>query len=82
MTRGLEHPTLFNYGVRSFPSFWLITGEGKIAMTPIEIGKLMQAGVDITSIISDRISGKERALVPTPPSENQPSENQPSENQP
>jgi hypothetical protein len=77
MTRGLEHPTLFNYGVRSFPSFWLITGEGKIAMTPIEIGKLMQAGVDITSIISDRISGKERSLVPTPQSENQPSENQP-----
>ncbi|MGY8746903.1 MAG: TlpA family protein disulfide reductase [Pirellulales bacterium] len=75
MTRGFEHPTLFNYGVRIFPSFWLVTGEGKIAMTPSEIGNLMQTGVDFTSIISDRISGKDRSLVPTRQSENQPSKN-------
>ena len=63
-TQGLEHPALFNYGVRSVPSFWLVTGDGKIAMTSLEITTRQQEGVELKSIISDRISGSDRLLVP------------------
>lgn len=64
MTEGLKHPVLFDYGVRSVPSFWLLTGDGRIAMTPNEISLRQQEGVDLKSIVSDRISGKDSASLP------------------
>ncbi len=72
MTQGLEHPVLFNYGVRSVPSLWLLTGNGKIAMTPNEIAARQQEGVDLKSIISDRISGKDRSVTPGNPADKNP----------
>lgn len=72
MTQGLEHPVLFNYGVRSVPSLWLLSGNGKIAMTPSEIALWQQEGVDLKSIISDRISGKKRVLPSNNKSEKSP----------
>ncbi len=62
MTQGLEHPVLFNYGVRSVPSLWLLSGNGKIAMTPNEIALWQQEGIALESIISDRCSGKKLSL--------------------
>jgi hypothetical protein len=66
-TQGLEHPVLFNFGVRSVPSLWLITGDGKIAMTSREIAMRQREGVELKFIISDRISGGDRSLVPRDP---------------
>jgi len=63
-TSGLEHSVLFDYGVRSVPALWLLTGDGKVAMTPNEISMRQQEGVDLKTIISDRISGKDRVLQP------------------
>lgn len=72
MTQGLEHPVLFNFGVRSVPSFWLLTGDGKIAMTSREIAMRQREGVELKSIISNRISGRDRSLVPKDPAEKTP----------
>lgn len=60
---GLENRTLFNYGVRSFPSFWLIDPEGKIAMTQSEFAQAFRNEDDLAVIITNRISGKDS---PTP----------------
>ncbi len=62
-TDGLEDPTLFYYGVRSFPSFWLIDPEGKIAMTQFEFAEAFRFENDLGVIINKRILGKDS---PTP----------------
>ncbi len=71
-TSGLEHPVLFNYGVRSVPAFWLLAGDGRIAMTPNEISMRQQEGVDLKTILSDRIAGKDRDLQPKESSKKNP----------
>ena len=60
---GLENRTLFDYGVRSFPSFWLIDPEGKIAMTQSEFAQAFRNEDDLAVIIANRIVGKDS---PTP----------------
>ena len=60
---GVENRTLFDYGVRSLPSFWLIGQDGKILMSQYEIAQAMRVKPDITTIVSDRIEGKD---APTP----------------
>ena len=60
---GLEHRTLFDYGVRSFPSFWLIDPEGKIAMTQFDFAQAFRSEDDLAVIITNRIIGKDS---PTP----------------
>ena len=62
-TRGVEHRTIFDYGVRSFPSFWLIGPDGKVMMSQYEISQAMRVKPDMITIVEDRISGKD---VPTP----------------
>ncbi len=62
-TGGLEHRTIFDFGVRSYPSFWLIGKEGKILMSQFEIAQAMQNDPNLTLIVSDRIEGKD---APTP----------------
>lgn len=66
-TDGLEHQTLFNYGVRSFPSFWLIDPEGKIVMTQFEFAKAFRTESDLGVIITNRILGKDAPTPATPP---------------
>ncbi len=62
-TDGVEHRTIFDYGVRSFPSFWLIGPDGKVMMSQYEIGQAMRIKPNLETIIEDRITGKD---VPTP----------------
>jgi len=62
-TRGVEHRTIFDYGVRSYPSFWLIGPDGKVMMTQFEVSQAMRIKPDMITIVEDRISGKD---VPTP----------------
>lgn len=62
-TGGLDHPTIFHYGVRSYPSFWLIDKEGQIMMSQYEVAQAMRLKPDMTTIVTDRIEGRD---VPTP----------------
>ena len=68
-TRGVEHRTIFDYGVRSYPSFWLIGPDGKVMMTQFEISQAMRVKPDMITIVEDRISGKD---VPTPATPEEP----------
>ena len=47
----------------AFPSFWLIGQDGKVLMTQYEVAQAMRVKPDITTIVSDRIEGKDE---PTP----------------
>ena len=68
-TDGLAHRTIFDYGVRSFPSFWLIGKDDKTLMNQFEIAHAMRVKPSITVIVSDRIEGKD---TPTPAAEKPP----------
>jgi hypothetical protein len=65
-TGGLAHRAIFDYGVRSFPSFWLIGKDDKILMSQFEVAQAMRVKPSITVIVSDRIEGKD---APTPADE-------------
>lgn len=62
-TRGVTHRTLYDYGVRSFPSFWLIDPDGKIKMTQFDVARMMRLKPDLKTIVDDSVMGKE---LPTP----------------
>ena len=62
-TSGADHRTIFDFGVRAFPSFWLIDKDGMIMMSQFEIAAAMRVKPDMATIVSDRIEGKD---VPTP----------------
>jgi len=62
-TDGVDHRTVFDYGVRSFPSFWLVDEKGKIMMTQYETAQAMQVKPNLETIVVDRIIGKD---APTP----------------
>lgn len=64
-TDGVEHRTIFDYGVRSFPSFCLIGTDGKVMMSQFEVSQAMRVKPDLETIVEDRISGKD---APTPAS--------------
>ena len=61
-TGGPDHKTLWDYGVRSFPSFWLIEDDA-IKMSQYDIARMMRLKPDLKTIVSDSISGKD---IPTP----------------
>ena len=65
-TDGPVQRTIFDYGVRSFPSFWLIGKDDKILMSQFEIAQAMQVKPSLTVIVTDRIEGKD---APTPADE-------------
>ena len=60
---GIDQSTIFHYGVRSFPSFWLIGKDGKIKMSQFEIATLMRVKPSLEAIVADNIEGKD---VPSP----------------
>ena len=68
-TNGVEHRTIFDYGVRSFPSYCLIGKDGKIMMSQFEVAQAMRIKPNLETIVEDRISGKD---APTPASRTSP----------
>lgn len=67
-TDGFDHRTLFDYGVRAIPSFWLIDPEGNISLSQIEFSQAFYAGNDLSTILTHQLEGKP---IPNMPSENQ-----------
>jgi len=57
-TDGFSHPTVFDYGVRSIPSLWLIDPQGKIALSQFDFGRAFMVGNDLATILSHKIEGK------------------------
>lgn len=64
-TDGFEHRTLFDYGVRAIPSFWLIDPEGKIALSQVEFSQAFFVGNDLSTILTHRLEGKPIPNLPT-----------------
>lgn len=62
-TNGREHETVDRYGVRSTPSGFLIAPDRTIAMSQYEFYNLTQQKDSLTTVIEDRITGKDK---PTP----------------
>ena len=65
-TNGLEHETVDRYGVRSTPTGFLISPDRKIAMSQYEFYNLTKVKDSLTTVIEDRITGKDE---PTPATE-------------
>ena len=64
---GINHPAVFYFGARRFPSFWLISPDGKILMSHSEFVQTMSSEPDFKMIIANRIDGKdEPTLAPQP----------------
>jgi len=68
-TGGVEHRTIFDYGVRSFPSFCLIGKDRKVVMSQFEVSQAMRLKPNLETIVEDRISGKDQ---PTPAAAEEP----------
>ena len=70
-TSGWENRTVDDYGVRSTPSGWLISpdAERKIVISQHEFFRLARVKPSVTSIIKDRIEGKDTPTRATPPEE-------------
>lgn len=62
-TNGREHETVDRYGVRSTPSGFLIAPDRTIAMSQYEFYNLTKQKDSLTTVIEDRITGKDK---PTP----------------
>lgn len=62
-TNGREHETVDRYGVRSTPSGFLIDPQRNIAMSQYEFYNLTKVKDSLTTVIEDRITGKDK---PTP----------------
>lgn len=62
-TDGLDQRTLFDFGVRSIPSFWLIGPDGKVSMSQYNFAMAFRVEPELGVIISNRIEGKD---LPTP----------------
>ena len=62
-TLGPDNPSLFNYGIRGVPSYWLIDPEGNVLINQYEFAKMMQTKESIEAIITHRLENNE---APTP----------------
>ena len=62
-TLGSGNPTLFNYGIQSVPSYWLIDTKGDVLINQYEFAKLMQTKDSFEAIIMDRLKNN-KAPVP------------------
>lgn len=58
-TKGFEHRTLFEYGVRTLPTYWLVSPDGTIAMTPLDFAKAFQQSDNLSEIVASQIEGKD-----------------------
>jgi len=65
-TNGREHETVDRYGVRSTPTAFLIDPQKNIAMSQYEFYNLTKVKDSLTTVIEDRITGKDK---PTPATE-------------
>ena len=54
-----DHQMLFDYGVRSLPTLWLIDTKGNISLSQIDFAIALGQQPDLNVIIADRIEGKE-----------------------
>lgn len=62
-----QHPTVLQFGARRFPSFWLVSADGKIMMTHQEFILAMQNQPEFKTIIANRIEGKDApTMAPKP----------------
>lgn len=68
-TSGVDHKTIFDFGVRSYPSFWLVGTDRKVMMTQYEVAQAMQVKPDMKTIVEDRILGKDTPTLAKPPTE-------------
>lgn len=75
-TDGWDHRTLEAFGVRAIPSHWLLSPDGKISMTHMDIRRAMFAGKpNLATIVEDRILGKDvPTLAPKNPQDKKPKE--------
>ena len=62
-TLGSGNPSLFNYGIRGVPSYWLIDTEGNVLINQYEFAKLMRTKDSIEAIIIERLKNNQ-APVP------------------
>lgn len=62
-TLGLGNPSLFNYGIRGVPSYWLIDTEGNVLINQYEFAELMRTNESIEAIIIERLKNNQ---VPVP----------------
>ena len=62
-TLGLGNPSLFNYGIRGVPSYWLIDTDGNVLINQYEFAKLMRTNESIEAIIIERLKNNQ-APVP------------------
>ncbi len=58
-----DHAMLFDYGVRSLPTLWLIDPQGKISLSQIDFAIALGQELDLKVTITDRIEGKEPPSV-------------------
>jgi hypothetical protein len=66
-TGGFVNRTMFDYGVRAIPSFWLISPDGKISMSQYDFAMAFRSRNDLAQIIIDQIEGND-----VPPANNAP----------
>ena len=62
-TLGPDNPTLFNYGIRGVPSYWLIDEDRNVLINQYEFAKMMRTKDSIETIIRDRLKNND---APTP----------------
>jgi len=62
-TLGSGNPSLFNYGIRGVPSYWLIDTDGNVLINQYEFAKLMRTQESIEAIIMERLKNNQ-APVP------------------
>ena len=69
-TLGLGNPSLFNYGIRGVPSYWLIDADGNVLINQYEFAKLMQTKESIEAIIIERLKNNQAPVPAVRPKPN------------
>ena len=69
-TLGSGNPSLFNYGIRGVPSYWLIDADGNVLINQYEFAKLMQTKESIEAIIIERLKNNQAPVPAVRPKPN------------
>jgi len=75
-TLGSGNPSLFNYGIRGVPSYWLIDTDGNVLINQYEFAKLMRTQESIEAIVMERLKNNQ-APVPAVRKESVPTTRRP-----
>jgi len=70
-TLGAENPSLFNYGIRGVPSYWLIDTDGNVLINQYEFTKLMRTHESIEAVIMDRLKNNQAPVPAVRPANKQ-----------